>query len=1078
MSVPNPPTNVSAVAGNGQATVSWTAPTGGGAVSRYSVVSIPGDVSQPVTVEASQTSATVTGLPNGTGFAFVVYSWNYSFGSSIYSSPSSVVMPLDPDPGVTRTTLIYTSGSGTGSLPANVTATITVWGGGGRGGNENYSYGSSKSGGGGGGGGGKVIRFNTSISENYTYTVGAGAVDLPNNGGDTTFILGSTYSLLAYGGSSGTSGGNIDNGIAGYGGGVGSWSGGGSVLLSQGGKNGSGFNGGKQGYGSGGNGQLTLVSSLESGGNGVVIVSYVLIQEAPDPPTNVTAVAGNGQATVSWTAPANNGGSAIFHYGVYYAVTSIPGQFYSSLYRGPYRNVYGTGDPFYYYPKQVVRNSDPSTAHGGIPDYKTYTCISPNRINGIAPNSPSAIGVWQEYPVTTSAIVSGLTNGTSYIFTVVATNSTDSSIYSVPSPALILASIPDPPTNVSAVAGNGQATVSWTAPTNNGGASIEDYTITSSPGNFTQTVNYPQTSGIITGLTNGTSYTFTVTARNSAGSSSASSPSSPVTSGVPPGQPTNVSAVAGNAEARVYWIAPTNDGGATIEDYTITSSPGNFTNTVAGTERTATVTGLTNGTSYTFTVTARNYAGNSSASSPSNSVTPSAPPGQPTSVTAVAGNQQATVSWTAPTNNGGSVINMYTVTSSPGGIQVFPSSSPIIISALTNGTSYTFTVTANNSGGSSVPSNPSLPVTPGSVPNPPRNLSAILNNGQALVSWDAPTNNGGYAINTYTLSYSPSGTPVTISASLTSYTFTGLTDGTSYRFTVTANNFIGSSSPSSTSNYAYFNLPITLQKIATAAGVSSSMSALRGKTLYDSAGNTSIIPISGPYSLRDYFLNKSFIPPYTVPDVPTNVIAVAGNQQATVSWTAPANNGGTVIKDYTITSEPSVSIPTTSSTSATVTGLTNGTSYRFTVTARNDVGSSSPSSASSSVIPIDPNVLTSTQFIWVAPNGTGIPNFYAWDVAIPSVNGTYSCRAVDSGNSSRFFIWTSSVSAGTVSASTVVFTGFVSNAAIRLYSSPSYAYQYGSPASLSVFPTSASGYFCLDFLHQNPTDAIYILTVT
>jgi hypothetical protein len=121
---------------------------------------------------------------------------------------------------------------------------------------------------------------------------------------------------------------------------------------------------------------------------------------------------------------------------------------------------------------------------------------------------------------------------------------------------------------------------------------------------------------------------------------------------------------------------------------------------------------------------------------------------------------------------------------------------------------------------------------------------------------------------------------------------------------------------------------------------------------------------------------------------------------------------------------------------------------------------------------------TSTQFNWVGPDGSGIPNLYAWNVPIPVVSGTYSCRAVDSGNSSRFFSWTSTLSGGTISASTVVFTGFVSNAAIQLYSFPSYTYLYGNATSGSPFPTNSSGFFCLDFLYQNPTDAIYVLTVT
>ncbi|KAI8463078.1 MAG: fibronectin type III [Monoraphidium minutum] len=159
----------------------------------------------------------------------------------------------------------------------------------------------------------------------------------------------------------------------------------------------------------------------------------------------------------------------------------------------------------------------------------------------------------------------------------------------------------------------------------------------------------------------------------------------------------------------VAFTAPASDGGAAITGYTATSSPGGKTGTCA--QSPCTVTGLTNGVDYTFTVTAANNAGTGAPSAANDpAVTPARVPDPPTNVTAVAGDDNATVAWTAPADTGGSAITGYTA--SPGSVTKSCPESPCTVTGLTNGVPYTFTVAAINSIGTSIPSTPSAPVTP------------------------------------------------------------------------------------------------------------------------------------------------------------------------------------------------------------------------------------------------------------------------------------------------------------------------------------------------------------------------------
>ena len=175
-------------------------------------------------------------------------------------------------------------------------------------------------------------------------------------------------------------------------------------------------------------------------------------------------------------------------------------------------------------------------------------------------------------------------------------------------------------------------------------------------------------------------------------------------------------------------------------------------------------------------------------------------PGPPTAVIATAGNASASVAFVAPTNNGGSAITGYTVTSSPGNISVTGATSPLTVTGLTNSTAYTFTVIATNAVGNSVASSASTavtPVAPNSVPGPPTAVVATAGNASASVAFVAPANNGGSAITGYTVTSSPGG--ISATGATSPINVTGLTNGTPYTFTVVATNAIGNSVASSAS---------------------------------------------------------------------------------------------------------------------------------------------------------------------------------------------------------------------------------------------------------------------------------------
>jgi uncharacterized repeat protein (TIGR01451 family) len=212
--------------------------------------------------------------------------------------------------------------------------------------------------------------------------------------------------------------------------------------------------------------------------------------------------------------------------------------------------------------------------------------------------------------------------------------------YYAVSTAAVAPSAPGTPLGVTASAGDSQAFISFISGGDSPATSYTVRNVTASNGHLVPDLVVPVNGSTLTpavtvnGLTNGVSYTFTVSATNAQGTSAFSTPSNAVTplAITVPGAPTGATAIATDSQASITWAAPASNGNATINSYTVTAringlATANSATTPNGTTTSALVIGLTNGTTYTFTIHANNIKGAGAESAPSNAVTPARPLG-------------------------------------------------------------------------------------------------------------------------------------------------------------------------------------------------------------------------------------------------------------------------------------------------------------------------------------------------------------------------------------------------------------------------------------------------------------------
>lgn len=277
------------------------------------------------------------------------------------------------------------------------------------------------------------------------------------------------------------------------------------------------------------------------------------------------------------------------------------------------------------------------------------------------------------------------------------------------------------------------------------------------------------------------------------------------------------------------------------------------------------------------------------------SCAPAAPPDRISSPTVTSGDQSLLVSW-SPSGEG---VLEYTATTNPGGFSctVPAPDSSCSITGLTNGQEYAVSVTSRTVTSSSDPSQASIPLAPSSPPSQPTLVGVNPSVGGLIVTWLAPSSDGGAPVSYYTAT-STSGDSCTVSAPSTLCEITALPPASSHQVSVVA---------------------------------------------YNAAGASAVSALSASYS------------PLTLPSPPTLVNASADVNSLVVGWAPPRSSGSDVITSYTATTNTGASCTVPAPTpSCTIPGLSYATAYTVTVTATSNAGTSDPSERSLLTNPLPP----------------------------------------------------------------------------------------------------------------------------
>jgi len=487
----------------------------------------------------------------------------------------------------------------------------------------------------------------------------------------------------------------------------------------------------------------------------------------PGVPTSLGGTAGDTQVELSWTAPASDGGSALTGYRVEsstnsgsswstvvadtgsastsYTVTSLANGTEVDF-RVSAINVVGTGSASSSATATPRTTPGKPTALAGTPGdgEVTLAWTAPTSDGGVSISGytvESSIDGGSNWSTSiadtgsssTSAVVEGLSNGTSTVFRVSAINVAGTGSTSDVETATPRTT-PGQPGSLSATEGTAQVDLSWSDPSSDGGSAVTGYKVEQSTDSgltwatVAADTGSTSTSHTVTSLVNGTSYSFRVAAVNAAGTGATSSTVT-ATPRSTSDAPTGLWGTPGDQQVVLAWSAPSDSGGSAVTGYRVEQSAdggSNWSTVVADTGSTSTnytVTGLANGSTYAFRVAAVNVAGTGGTSSTA-SETPRTTPGRPIGVVSEDGDAQSALTWTAPTSAGGAAVTGYLVEQSSDGGTTWSTvvadtgstSTAYTVTSLANGTGYLFRVSAVNAAGtgsasSAVSASPVAPTT-------------------------------------------------------------------------------------------------------------------------------------------------------------------------------------------------------------------------------------------------------------------------------------------------------------------------------------------------------------------------------